>query len=83
LGKNTQQFVERFEERHGMGKPVTEDEMGALREEMDAGREEVREALTEDLGGAPEDYDAGTVPERPRRRTRRRRRGLILSAVTV
>jgi hypothetical protein len=36
---------------------VTEDEMGALREEMDAQREEVREALAEDLGGAPEEYD--------------------------
>jgi hypothetical protein len=38
--------------------PVTEDEIRALREEMDAQREEVREALAEDLGGAPEDYDA-------------------------
>lgn len=37
---------------------MTEDEMGALREDRDAGREEVREALAEDLGGAPEDYDA-------------------------
>lgn len=39
--------------------PVTEEEIEALREEMAAQREDVREALAEDLGGAPEDYDAG------------------------
>ena len=39
--------------------PVSEEEIQALQEEMDAQREEVREALAEDLGGEPEDYDAG------------------------
>ena len=38
--------------------PVSEDEIEALREEMDKQREELREALAEDLGGEPEDYDA-------------------------
>jgi hypothetical protein len=38
--------------------PVSEEEIKALREEMDAQREEIREALAEDLGGRPEDYDA-------------------------
>jgi len=39
--------------------PVSEDEIEALREEMDAQREDIREALAEDLGGDPEGYDAG------------------------
>lgn len=39
-------------------KPMSEEEIEALREEMDAQREEVREALAEDLGGEPEDYDS-------------------------
>ena len=39
-------------------KPVTEEEIQALQEEMDDQREEIREALAEDLGGEPEDYDA-------------------------
>jgi hypothetical protein len=38
--------------------PVSEDEIEALREEMDEQREDIREALAEDLGGEPEDYDA-------------------------
>lgn len=38
--------------------PVSEDDIEALREEMDDQREEIREALAEDLGGEPEDYDA-------------------------
>ena len=38
--------------------PVTEEEIQALQEEMDDQREEIREALAEDLGGEPEDYDA-------------------------
>lgn len=38
--------------------PVNEDDIEALREEMDDQREEIREALAEDLGGEPEDYDA-------------------------
>lgn len=37
---------------------ISEEEVEALREEMDAQREEIREALAEDLGGDPEDYDA-------------------------
>ena len=38
--------------------PVSEEEIDALREEMDEQREDIREALAEDLGGEPEDYDA-------------------------
>ena len=38
--------------------PVSEDEIEAVRQEMDEQREELREALAEDLGGEPEDYDA-------------------------
>jgi hypothetical protein len=38
--------------------PVSEEEIDALREEMDEQREDIREALAEDLGGDPEDYDA-------------------------
>jgi len=38
--------------------PVSEGEVEALREEMDEQREDIREALAEDLGGEPEDYDA-------------------------
>ena len=38
--------------------PVSEDEIEALREEMADQREDIREALAEDLGGDPEDYDA-------------------------
>ena len=39
-------------------KPVSEDEIEALREEMNEQREDIRKALAEDLGGEPEDYDA-------------------------
>jgi len=39
--------------------PVSDEELEELAEEMDTQREEVREALAEDLGGEPEDYDAG------------------------
>ena len=38
--------------------PVSEEEIQALQEEMDDQSEEIREALAEDLGGEPEDYDA-------------------------
>jgi hypothetical protein len=38
---------------------VSEEEIQALQEEMDDQREEIREVLAEDLGGEPEDYDAG------------------------
>ncbi|PSQ17940.1 hypothetical protein BRD02_02000 [Halobacteriales archaeon QS_8_69_73] len=38
--------------------PVSEEEIKAIREEMDEQREEIRETLAEDLGGEPEDYDA-------------------------
>ena len=38
--------------------PVSEEEIDALREEMDEQREKIREALAKDLGGEPEDYDA-------------------------
>ncbi|MGM0399361.1 MAG: hypothetical protein ACQEQY_10265 [Halobacteriota archaeon] len=36
---------------------MSEEALDALREEMDDQRAAVREALAEDLGGAPEDYD--------------------------
>jgi hypothetical protein len=39
--------------------PVSEEEIQTLQEEMDDQREEIREALAEDLGWEPEDYDAG------------------------
>jgi len=39
--------------------PVSDEELEALAEQMDAQREKVREALAEDLGGEPEDYEAG------------------------
>jgi hypothetical protein len=39
---------------------MSEDEIEALREEMDEQREDIRKALAEDLGGEPEDYDAET-----------------------
>jgi hypothetical protein len=38
--------------------PLSEEELEALQEEMDDQREEIREALAQDLGGEPEDYDA-------------------------
>lgn len=38
--------------------PVTDEEIEAVREEMQAQREDVREALAADLGGDPEDYRA-------------------------
>jgi hypothetical protein len=38
--------------------PVSEEELRAFQEEMDDQREEIREALAEDLGWEPEDYDA-------------------------
>lgn len=38
--------------------PVNDEEVKALRKEMSEQREEIREALAEDLGGEPEDYDA-------------------------
>ena len=37
---------------------VTDAEIEALCEAMDDQRAEIREALAEDLGGKPEDYDA-------------------------
>ena len=36
--------------------PVSEEEIEALREEMAKQREQLHEALAEDLGGEPEDY---------------------------
>ena len=38
--------------------PVSEEEIETLREEMEEQRETIREALADDLGGEPEDYDA-------------------------
>lgn len=38
--------------------PVTDAEIEAFREELEAQRQEIREQLAEDLGGEPEDYDA-------------------------
>lgn len=37
---------------------MSEDEIEALRTEMNDQREDIREALANDLGGKPEDYDA-------------------------
>lgn len=37
---------------------VTDAEFEALREAMDEQRAEIREALAEDFGGKPEDYNA-------------------------
>jgi len=42
--------------------PMTDADIEALREKMDEQREEIREALAEDLGGDPEDYGAGEEP---------------------
>ena len=36
--------------------PMTDEQLAAARDEMQDLREEVREALAEDLGGDPEDY---------------------------
>jgi len=38
--------------------PVSDEEIETLREEMASQREDVREALAEDLDGEPEDFDA-------------------------
>ena len=38
--------------------PVDEADIETLREQMHEQREEIREALAEDLGGSPDDYDA-------------------------
>jgi hypothetical protein len=39
-------------------KPVSDADIEALREEMAAQREAIRETLADDLGGEPDDYDA-------------------------
>lgn len=44
--------------------PVSDEALTALREEMEAQREEIREALAEDLGGEPEDYDVANHLDR-------------------
>lgn len=38
--------------------PVTDEEFAEFREKAEAQREEVRQALANDLGGDPEDYSA-------------------------
>jgi hypothetical protein len=38
--------------------PMTDEQLSAAREELQSLREEVREALAEDLGGDPDDYRA-------------------------
>lgn len=38
--------------------PMTDDEIEALRDEMDEQREDVRAAIAEEIGGEPEDYQA-------------------------
>lgn len=40
--------------------PVSDDEIEAAKERLDALREQVREDLAADLGGDPEDYNADT-----------------------
>ena len=42
----------------GDERPMTDAEIETLREEMEAQRDEIREALAEELGGDPEDYCA-------------------------
>jgi len=37
---------------------MTDEELEAAKDEIDELREDVREALAEDLGGDPEEYDA-------------------------
>lgn len=46
-------------------KPMSEEEIEAFKAEMAAQREELHEALAEDLGGEPEDYrvDALTMAD--------------------
>jgi hypothetical protein len=41
---------------------MTDEEIAELREAMDDQREEVREALADELGGDPEDYRADKTP---------------------
>jgi len=40
--------------------PVSDDELEAAKQRLDALREQVREDLAGDLGGDPEDYNADT-----------------------
>jgi hypothetical protein len=40
--------------------PVSDDELEAAKQRLDALREQVREDLAADLGGDPEDYNADT-----------------------
>ena len=44
--------------------PITDEELAALKEEMAKQREQLHEALAEDLGGDPEDYrvDRSEIP---------------------
>lgn len=41
---------------------MTDDELEAAKDELGDLQEDVREALAEDLGGEPEDYDAREQP---------------------
>jgi hypothetical protein len=41
---------------------MTDEDLKAAKAEIDELREDVREALAEDLGGDPEDYDATQQP---------------------
>lgn len=45
--------------------PVSDEEIDALRGEMAEQRDDIRAALAEDLGGDPEDYDAGACLNDP------------------
>lgn len=40
--------------------PLTDDEIATFQRAMDEQREEILQALAEELGGDPEDYRAGT-----------------------
>ena len=42
--------------------PMTDKELAEAKESLEDLREQVREDLAEDLGGAPEDYDATRQP---------------------
>ena len=46
------------DESAALQEPMTDEAIEEFKEAMGSQRQEVREALAEDLGGDPEDYDA-------------------------
>jgi len=43
-------------------RPVTDDDVEALREDIDEQRDEIRQLLADELGGDPDDYRADAKP---------------------